>query len=56
MYCHVTITSKHLRAGCEIHTFDEWKNKTEEEITEMDGNKALEFYPKLLKIIELICN
>lgn len=44
----------YFRAGCQIHTIEEWKNFTEEQIRSMDGYKAWKFYTEvLLKIIDL---
>ncbi len=49
----ITITETHLFAGCQGHTFKDWREFTPEEISAMDGKKATEFYPKLIKIIDL---
>ncbi|AGQ31631.1 hypothetical protein M495_14555 [Serratia liquefaciens ATCC 27592] len=43
---------EHVRAGCQNHTVEQWRNFTKREIAEMDGKKALKFYPRLLKIID----
>ncbi|QGH63396.1 pentapeptide repeat-containing protein [Serratia proteamaculans] len=43
---------EYVRAGCQNHTVEEWRNFTKREIAEMDGKKALKFYPRLLKIID----
>jgi uncharacterized protein YjbI with pentapeptide repeats len=40
----IAYTSEVLQIGCINHTFEEWKNFTEEEIYRMDGDDALEFY------------
>ncbi|MGL4523755.1 MAG: hypothetical protein ACRCWQ_14505 [Bacilli bacterium] len=47
-YYTVTITDKHMRVGCQCHTFEEWKNFTTKEILEMDGKEALKFYRDVL--------
>ena len=44
----LTITDEHLRAGCQVHTFPEWRNKTEREVLAMDGEDALVFYKETL--------
>lgn len=43
---------EYVRAGCQNHTAEQWRNFTKREIAEMDGKKALKFYPRLLKIID----
>ena len=44
----LTITDEHLRAGCQVHTFPEWRNKTEREVLAMDGKAALVFFKETL--------
>ena len=44
----LTITDEHLRAGCQVHTFHEWRTKTEREVLAMDGKDALVFYKETL--------
>ena len=44
----LTITDEHLRAGCQVYTFQEWRNKTEREVLAMDGKAALVFYKERL--------
>ena len=44
----ITITDEHLRAGCQVHTFQEWRNKTEREVLAMDGKAALVFFKETL--------
>lgn len=44
----LTITDEHLRAECQVHTFHEWRTKTEREVLAMDGKDALVFYKKAL--------
>lgn len=41
-----------VRAGCQCHTIEEWRNFSENEIARMDGKRALDFYPRLLEIID----
>lgn len=48
----VTIADEHLIAGCECHTFAEWRGFNDRQIAEMDGRDALMFYPVLLKILD----
>ncbi|HIE3985908.1 TPA: pentapeptide repeat-containing protein [Serratia marcescens] len=43
---------EYVRAGCQNHTVEQWRNFTKREIAEMDGKRALKFYPRLLKIID----
>ena len=45
---NITITDNHLRAGCKVFTFEEWKNFSDKEILEMDGKTALKFYKGVL--------
>ncbi|ENY5188705.1 pentapeptide repeat-containing protein [Salmonella enterica] len=49
----ISITNgEYVRAGCQNHTVEEWRKYSKQEITEMDGRKALKFYPRLLDIID----
>ncbi|MDR5611281.1 MAG: pentapeptide repeat-containing protein, partial [Arsenophonus sp.] len=49
----ITITNgEYLRAGCQHHSVEKWRQFTKEEISGMDGRKALEFYPRLLDILD----
>lgn len=49
----ISITNgEHVRAGCQNHTVEEWRNYSKQEIAEMDGRDALKFYPRLLDIID----
>ncbi|BEM10526.1 hypothetical protein SM14VA5_30300 [Serratia marcescens] len=43
---------EYVRAGCQNHTVEQWRKFTKREIAEMEGKKALKFYPRLLKIID----
>ncbi|MGO4744018.1 pentapeptide repeat-containing protein [Serratia quinivorans] len=43
---------EYVRAGCQNHTVEQWRKFTKREVAEMDGKKALKFYPRLLKIID----
>ncbi|GKV89325.1 pentapeptide repeat-containing protein [Pectobacterium carotovorum] len=50
---YLQITSdEYVKAGCQNHTAEQWRNFSKREIAEMDGKKALKFYPRLLKIID----
>lgn len=51
----ILITDTHLRAGCQNHTFAEWRDMTPGQIQEMDGQNATDFYPTLLSLIDLLC-
>lgn len=49
----ITITNGELlRAGCQHHQIEKWRQFSREEIAEMDGRKALKFYPRLLDILD----
>ncbi|HAF2581951.1 TPA: pentapeptide repeat-containing protein [Salmonella enterica] len=49
----ISITNgEYVRAGCQNHTVEEWRKYSKQEIAEMDGSKALKFYPRLLDIID----
>ncbi|MXF49645.1 pentapeptide repeat-containing protein [Raoultella sp. Lac2] len=49
----ITITNgEYVRAGCQNHTIEKWRKFSKQEIAEMDGRKALKFYPRLLDIID----
>jgi hypothetical protein len=51
----IFIHERQIRAGCQIHTAEEWRSFSKEYIAEMDGKNALRFYPELLKIIDFYC-
>ncbi|XKD94942.1 pentapeptide repeat-containing protein [Morganella morganii] len=49
----VTITNgEYVRAGCQNHPVDAWRKFSKREIAEMDGRRALKFFPRLLDIID----
>ncbi|EDQ0983266.1 pentapeptide repeat-containing protein [Salmonella enterica] len=49
----ISITNgEYVRAGCQNHTVEEWRKYSKQEIAELDGRKALKFYPRLLDIID----
>ncbi|EAA8950539.1 pentapeptide repeat-containing protein [Salmonella enterica] len=49
----ISITNgEYVRAGCQNHTVEEWRKYSKQEIADMDGRKALKFYPRLLSIID----
>ncbi|EIB6777143.1 pentapeptide repeat-containing protein [Salmonella enterica] len=49
----ISITNgEYVRAGCQNHTVEEWRKYSKQEIAEMDGHKAIKFYPRLLDIID----
>ncbi|CCK11454.1 pentapeptide repeat family protein [Cronobacter sakazakii 680] len=49
----ISITNgEYVRVGCQNHTAEEWRKYSKHEIAEMDGRKALKFYPRLLDIID----
>ncbi|MFV9039671.1 pentapeptide repeat-containing protein [Serratia fonticola] len=50
-YLQIT-NGEYVKAGCQNHTAEQWRKFTKREIAEMDGKKALKFYPQLLRIID----
>ena len=50
-YLQIT-NGEYVKAGCQNHTAEQWRKFTRREIAEMDGRKALKFYPRLLDIID----
>ena len=53
----ITITNgEYLRAGCQNHKIEDWRQFSKRDIAEMDGRRALKFYPRLLDVIDFyIC-
>jgi carbonic anhydrase/acetyltransferase-like protein (isoleucine patch superfamily) len=51
---NLTVTDNRLRAGCQEYTFDEWRKFTADEISRMDGKRAIEFYPHMVAIMEAV--
>ncbi|ECC6792905.1 pentapeptide repeat-containing protein, partial [Salmonella enterica] len=51
-YFIIITNGEYVRAGCQNHTVEEWRKYSKQEIAEMDGRKALKFYPRLLSIID----
>ena len=49
---NVTIVDDHMIVGCKCHTFEEWRNFSNEEIAAM-GEGALENYPGIVEYMEL---
>ena len=50
-YLQIT-NAEYIKAGCQHHTAEQWRSFTRREIAEMDGRKALKFYPRLLDVID----
>ncbi|EXF41012.1 pentapeptide repeat-containing protein [Klebsiella pneumoniae] len=49
----ITITNgEHLRAGRHNHKIEDWRQFSKRDIAEMDGIRALKFYPRLLDVID----
>lgn len=49
----ITITNgEYLRAGCQNHKIEDWRQFSKRDIAEMDGRSALKFYPRLLDVID----
>jgi len=42
----ITYTATHLVIGCEQHLIEDWRDFTDEEIREMDGGKATNFWSR----------
>ena len=40
----IIILDQHMKIGCEIHSFDEWREYDDHRIIEMDGKAALKFW------------
>ncbi|WP_334469916.1 hypothetical protein [Arsenophonus sp. PmNCSU2021_1] len=51
-YPIIITNGDYLHAGCQHHSVEKWRQFSKEEIAEMDGRKALEFYPRLLDILD----
>lgn len=41
-----------LKAGCQVHTPEQWRAFKRQEIQDMDGERAISFYPRLLDILD----
>ena len=50
---NVTIYAGLAQVGCKLYTLEEWLKFSEDAIRKMDGDKAVTFYPKLVKILEM---
>ena len=49
----ITITNgEYLRAGRHNHKIEDWRQFSKRDIAEMDGIRALKFYPRLLDVID----
>ena len=46
------ISPEYVVAGCQKHTAQEWREMTKKQITDMDGEKAVNFYPRLLDLLD----
>ena len=44
-----------LRAGCQSHSMADWRKFSKHNIACMDSGRALNFYPRLLNIIDFYC-
>ncbi|MCX8665329.1 pentapeptide repeat-containing protein, partial [Gilliamella sp. B2887] len=44
-----------VRVEDECHPANNWRKFSKKEIAQMDGKKALQFYPRLLDIIDIYC-
>ena len=50
----LTVSDNMLAVGCQCWTFQEWRDKTPEEIIGMDGKKATAFYPTLISLLDFL--
>ena len=51
----ISIFSNCVRAGCQCHSVNEWRQFSKQDIFDMDGKDSLKFYPRLLDIIDFYC-
>ena len=51
----ISIFSNCVRAGCQCHSVNEWRQFSKQDIFDMDGEDSLKFYPRLLDIIDFYC-
>ena len=50
---HTNLTKKFMQIGCRRYSYEEWWNFTDEEILNMDGKKALNFWRKYKEHLKL---
>jgi Uncharacterized low-complexity proteins len=51
----ISISGDYVRAGCQCHSVNEWRQFSKQDIFDMDGEDSLKFYPRLLDIIDFYC-
>ena len=51
----ISICRDCVRAGCQCHSVNEWRQFSKSAILKMDGKASLKFYPRLLDIIDFYC-
>ena len=51
----ISICGYCVRAGCQCHSVNEWRQFSKRDISDMDGKNSLKFYPRLLDIIDFYC-
>ena len=51
----ISICGYCVRAGCQCHSANEWRQFSKRDISDMDGKNSLKFYPRLLDIIDFYC-
>ncbi len=49
---NITIYEGMAQVGCKLYKIEEWRKFNSDEIRKMDGEKAILFYPKLIKIFD----
>ena len=50
----ISIYGDYVRVGCEVHSANEWRQFSKQDIIDM-GDDWLKFYPRLLDIIDFYC-
>ena len=52
---NITITTNHMKIGCQYHSKTAWFKFRDSEIEKMDGQQALDFWKVWKPILKLIC-
>ena len=51
----ISICRGTVRAGCQSYTVEEWRSFSKHKVVSMDGRNSLNYYPRLLDIIDFYC-
>ena len=51
----ISICRGTVRAGCQSYTVEEWRSFSKRKVISMDGRNSLNYYPRLLDIIDFYC-